>query len=72
VRAGGSTTTSICGRARFGDVLVVEPDGVEIEAVTDESPVVVLDGAPRTVGLTELGGNSSPVRGRRRSTACAR
>jgi len=42
--------------ARFGDVLVVEPDGVEIEAVTDESPVVVLDGAPRTVGLTELGG----------------
>jgi len=41
--------------ARFGEVLVVEPDGVAIEAVADESPAVVLDGAPRTLGPTELG-----------------
>jgi hypothetical protein len=39
--------------ARFGRVLVQDPLHVRIEAVADEAPVVVLDGAPRTVRLLD-------------------
>ncbi len=37
--------------ARFGDVLVREPLGTEVESIADEAPVVSLEGAPRRVLL---------------------
>ncbi len=43
--------------ARFGEVLVVEPDGLEVEAVADEPPTVLLDGAPRTLEPATMGGH---------------
>jgi hypothetical protein len=40
--------------ARFGDVVVREPQPIRIEAVPDGAPVVVLEGAPREVPLEGL------------------
>jgi hypothetical protein len=40
--------------ARFGDVVVREPQPIRIEAVPDGAPVVVLEGAPREVQLEGL------------------
>ncbi len=40
--------------ARFGDVLIVEPEALNIVALADEAPVVQLDGAPSTQQLREL------------------
>lgn len=40
--------------ARFGDVLIVEPESIEITALTDEAPVVELEGAPSSLRLSEL------------------
>jgi hypothetical protein len=40
--------------ARFGDVLIVEPEALNIVALADEAPVVALDGAPSTQQLREL------------------
>ena len=40
--------------ARFGDVLIVEPEALNIVALADEAPVVSLDGAPSTQQLREL------------------
>ncbi len=41
--------------ARFGDVLLREPEPIRIAAVPDAAPRVLLDGAPRTVDLEGLG-----------------
>ncbi|MBN2193782.1 MAG: DUF4175 domain-containing protein [Polyangiaceae bacterium] len=41
--------------ARFGDVLVLEPNGLRIDAVPDQPPTVTLMGAPRTVAPDALG-----------------
>lgn len=40
--------------ARFGDVLITEPESVSLKAVADEAPQVELEGAPRTVQLKDL------------------
>lgn len=39
--------------ARFGEVLVEDPTPLSVVAVADASPVVSVEGAPRTVKLTE-------------------
>lgn len=40
--------------ARFGDVLIREPDSVQIHSMPDQLPQVVLAGAPRELQLSEL------------------
>lgn len=40
--------------ARFGDVLIQEPETLELKAITDASPVVVLEGAPKRFELEQL------------------
>jgi hypothetical protein len=40
--------------ARFGDVLITEPDALELRPVADEAPEVALEGAPRSVPLKDL------------------
>jgi hypothetical protein len=40
--------------ARFGDVLVPEPDSIDLKAVADELPIVRLDGAPKTLQLRDV------------------
>ncbi|MBI4702020.1 MAG: DUF4175 domain-containing protein [Deltaproteobacteria bacterium] len=39
--------------ARFGQVLVYEPDGIELHALADQPPYVRLAGAPRTIRLLD-------------------
>jgi hypothetical protein len=39
--------------ARFGDVVVREPDGLALQSIPDAAPVVTLEGAPRQVRLLE-------------------
>jgi hypothetical protein len=45
---------SLVVAARFGDVLVLEPEGVQISALPDEAPAVTLEDAPATLKLSEL------------------
>ncbi len=40
--------------ARFGDVLIAEPDAIRILSLADGAPVVTLDGAPSSIPLREL------------------
>lgn len=40
--------------ARFGSVLIREPEGIALRAVADEAPRVALEGAPRSVELASL------------------
>jgi hypothetical protein len=40
--------------ARFGQVLITEPDALVVRAVVDEAPEVALEGAPRSVLLKDL------------------
>lgn len=40
--------------ARFGEVLIPDPERLEIQAVRDRVPQVALDGAPRQVALKQL------------------
>ncbi len=40
--------------ARFGGVLIEEPDALSVRAVADKAPVVVLEGAPKTLRLAEI------------------
>ncbi|RYZ05519.1 MAG: DUF4175 family protein [Myxococcales bacterium] len=40
--------------ARFGDVLIVEPQSLLVEAEADRAPEVALEGAPRKVELKDL------------------
>jgi hypothetical protein len=37
--------------ARFGDVVIPEPEGTVIESIADEPPRVVLEGAPKQISL---------------------
>jgi hypothetical protein len=46
-------TTELFIAARFGAVRVRQPDLQPIASIPDEAPVVVLDGAPRTVKLLD-------------------
>ncbi|MDP9034190.1 MAG: DUF4175 domain-containing protein [Myxococcota bacterium] len=39
--------------ARFGGVVIDEPDALRVESIPDRSPSVILDGAPRQVVLVE-------------------
>ncbi len=40
--------------ARFGDVLVFQPGTLDVRAIMDQVPHVILQGAPRTLTLREL------------------
>ena len=40
--------------ARFGDVLIPEPDTLQVDAALDRAPRVQLEGAPRTLQLKDL------------------
>jgi hypothetical protein len=40
--------------ARFGQVLIPEPDTLQLRPVVDEAPRVVLEGAPRRLDMKEL------------------
>ena len=42
--------------ARFGDVVIEEPDATQVRSIADEAPVVTLEGAPRQVLLAPEGG----------------
>jgi hypothetical protein len=46
-----STTLHVV--ARFGDVVVQEPDALPIESIPDAAPIVTLEGAPRQVLLAD-------------------
>jgi len=39
--------------ARFGDVLIVQGDGIELVSIPDQAPQVQVEGAPRTVRLLD-------------------
>ncbi len=45
---------SLVVAARFGDVLIVEPEALEIIALSDQSPRVVLNEAPKTLKLSDV------------------
>ena len=47
-----STTLHVA--ARFGDVLIREPEPLDVKSVPDTVPLVVLEGAPRRVDLADL------------------
>jgi hypothetical protein len=49
-----AASTDIWVAARFGDVLIREPQPIRVDAVPDGAPVVTLDGAPREVELEGL------------------
>ncbi|HEX5099086.1 MAG TPA: DUF4175 domain-containing protein, partial [Polyangiaceae bacterium] len=48
----GTATLHIA--ARFGDVLIREPEPLDVKSVPDAVPLVVLEGAPRTLELADL------------------
>jgi hypothetical protein len=43
-------------RARFGEVVIEEPEGWDLKAIVDEVPTVELEGAPKTIDLATAGG----------------
>jgi hypothetical protein len=45
---------SLVVAARFGDVLIPEPEALDIVALNDEAPRVLLEEAPKTLKLSEL------------------
>ena len=47
-------STELWVGARFGDVLILEPEALPLVAVADSAPKVVLEGAPKTVPLRDL------------------
>ncbi len=44
-------------RARFGEVVIEEPEGWELKALVDDVPTVELEGAPKTIDLATAGGS---------------
>jgi len=44
-------------RARFGDVVIEEPNGWDLLCIEDETPRVELEGAPGTIELAKAGGS---------------
>lgn len=49
-----SQAASLRVAARFGDVLITEPDALELRPIADLAPVVELEGAPRSLPLKDL------------------
>jgi Domain of unknown function (DUF4175) len=49
-----SRAVSLRVAARFGDVLITEPDALELRPVADLAPEVELEGAPRSIALKDL------------------
>lgn len=47
-------STELTVAARFGKVLIQDPTPVSIEALVDETPVVKLEGAPKTLKLADV------------------
>ena len=43
--------------ARFGDVLIYDPDGLPVDAIPDRAPDVTMEGAPRQALLVEQTGD---------------
>lgn len=49
--------------ARFGDVVVPEPEATEVTSIADEAPKVILEGAPKTISLASPDGKADiPIR----------
>ncbi|WP_394840031.1 DUF4175 domain-containing protein [Pendulispora rubella] len=48
--------------ARFGDVIIQEPDATEIVSIADRAPDVVLEGAPRKILLASEEVSEIPIR----------
>jgi hypothetical protein len=48
-----SATSTLHVVARFGDVVVPEPDGLPLESIPDQAPVVTVEGAPRRLVLLD-------------------
>ncbi len=49
--------------ARFGDVVLPEPDATVVTSIADQAPIVKLEGAPRTISLTSPEGQGEiPIR----------
>lgn len=46
-------TTTLRTVARFGQVVIPEPDAMPVESIPDAAPVVTLEGAPKTLMLVE-------------------
>lgn len=46
-------TTALSTVARFGQVVIPEPDAMSVESIPDVAPVVTLEGAPKTLMLVE-------------------
>lgn len=46
-------TTMLRTIARFGQVVISEPDAMPVESIPDAAPVVTLEGAPKTLMLVE-------------------
>lgn len=48
--------------ARFGEVVIEEPDALELVSIPDEAPLVTLEGAPRTVFVANEDTTEIPIR----------
>jgi hypothetical protein len=49
--------------ARFGVVVIPEPDATDVTSIADTSPIVTLEGAPKTISLTSAEGKEDiPIR----------
>lgn len=46
-------STRLQTAARFGDVLVLQPDTLEVQSVSDGAPSVVVEGAPKRIRLLD-------------------
>jgi hypothetical protein len=49
--------------ARFGSVVIPEPDATDVTSIADAAPIVKLEGAPKTIALTSPQGKDDiPIR----------
>jgi hypothetical protein len=48
-----TTSAKLRVGARFGSVVIPEPDSIDITSIADDAPVVELEGAPKTVKLLD-------------------
>jgi hypothetical protein len=55
-------STSLHVVARFGGVVIAEPEALVLRSIPDDPPSVVLEGAPRQVNLVDEGDDDIPVR----------
>jgi hypothetical protein len=56
------TSASVQIVARFGNVVVPAPDPLGLEAVPDQAPVVILEGAPRSIALVDATEEDVPIK----------